>query len=72
MCVNVIREFRLHGEAQLAEVALESLYAGMTISVHFQTPRSSVALAAIFTLVRLDVCKLKLFYNYVYSYINIT
>lgn len=59
VCVNVIRELRLHAEAQLAEIALESLYAGMPISVHLQTPRSPVALAAIFTFIGPDTYKSK-------------
>lgn len=52
--VNMIRELRLHAEAQLAEIAFELLYASMSIPMHFQTPRSSVTFAAVFTLVGLD------------------
>lgn len=57
VCVNVIREFRLHAEAQLAKIALKSFYAGMPISVHLQTPRSPVVLAAIFTFIGPDTYK---------------
>lgn len=57
VCVNVIREFRLHAETLLAEIALKSLYAAMPISVHLQTPSSPVALAAIFTFIGPDTYK---------------
>lgn len=56
--VDVIRQLRLHAEAQLAEVAFELLHAGVSISVHFQTPGSPVALSAIFTFIGSDAWKL--------------
>lgn len=72
MRINVIREFCLHAETQLAEVAFELLYTGMSISVYLETPGSSVALAAIFAFVGPDTCKLRQFYailHIIFSYI---
>jgi len=57
--VDVIRELCLDAETQLAEVALELLYASVPVSVHLQSPGSPVALAAIFAFVGPDTCKLK-------------
>jgi len=59
VCINVICKFRFYTEAQLAEIALETLYAGMPISVYFQTPRSPVPLAAILTFIGPDTYKSK-------------
>lgn len=56
--INVIRQFCLHAETQLAEVAFELLYTGMSIPVHLETPGPPVALAAIFALIGPDTCKL--------------
>lgn len=58
MRINMIRQLCLHAEAQLAEVALELLYTGMSIPVHLETPGPPVALAAIFAFIGSDTCKL--------------